>query len=250
MDTTFIYALSDPRTSKVRYIGKSNWVEKRYINHLYAASRPNPSFHVFRWIRQLLDLGLKPGVEVLLEVPYKNWQEAEKFMIAHYKQFCDLTNMSEGGDGDCLTDESIEKIRQSHIGRKHTKEHRENNSKSKMGNIPWNKGLRGIYSEETLEKMRGRVKSLEEREKSSKVHKGRIKSIEEVKKISEGVRRSSYIMGLRKPVYKLDKDTGEILGDFISITEAARQHFVVPKSIGNCICGRSKTAGGFRWRFV
>lgn len=51
-------------------------------------------------------------------------------------------------------------------------------SESKKGNIPWNKGKTGIYSQETLEKMSaastGRVFSPESRQKMSDMRKGNV----------------------------------------------------------------------------
>ena len=38
MENVFIYALSDPRDDKIRYIGKANNPESRYKNH-YNSSR-------------------------------------------------------------------------------------------------------------------------------------------------------------------------------------------------------------------
>lgn len=48
--------------------------------------------------------------------------------------------------------EEIERRRKSIIGFKHTDEARKNMSKAKKGCVPWNKGKRGIYSEETRRK--------------------------------------------------------------------------------------------------
>lgn len=37
---------------------------------------------------------------------------------------------------------------------------------------------------------------------------------------------------------------------FVSIREAARQTGIARQNISNCIKGKSKTAGGFHWRFI
>jgi len=47
-------------------------------------------------------------------------------------------------------------------------------------------------------------------------------------------------------VLKLDKN-GDVLAEFVSMNEAARQHGLVINSIRNCTKGYTKTAGGFRW---
>ena len=62
-------------------------------------------------------------------------------------------------------------------------------SNSLKGNIPWNKGKRGVYSEETLIKMRSRVISKETREKLSNLLKNRKWSDEQRKKRRETFNR-------------------------------------------------------------
>jgi hypothetical protein len=50
--------------------------------------------------------------------------------------------------------EKIRKTAEAHRGMKRTEESKEKMRKAKIGYVPWNKGKRGIYSEETLQKMR------------------------------------------------------------------------------------------------
>lgn len=61
-------------------------------------------------------------------------------------------------------------------GISHTEESKRKMSESKKGKQTWNKGLKGIYSEETKHKIslasRGRNVSLETRKKMSEAHKG------------------------------------------------------------------------------
>ena len=51
-----------------------------------------------------------------------------------------------------------------------------------------------------------------------------------------------------KPVFKCDKD-GNIIVEYPSISEAARQMNIGVCAIQNCIRGRSKTSCGFIWKF-
>ncbi len=51
-----------------------------------------------------------------------------------------------------------------------------------------------------------------------------------------------------RPVYKLDKNTGEILEEFSSITEA--QKYIKHGNVNMCCLGTCLTAGGFVWCFV
>ena len=98
MKTTFIYALKDPRTNIVRYVGKANDPYKRYQNHINKCRDKNT--HKRNWINNLKQEKLKPILEILEEVPVDKWKEFEKMYIKKYKDAgCDLMNYTEGGDG-------------------------------------------------------------------------------------------------------------------------------------------------------
>ena len=47
-------------------------------------------------------------------------------------------------------------------------------------------------------------------------------------------------------VCKLDRN-GDVIGEYVSMNEAAKQHGVVINSIRNCVKGYSKTCAGFKW---
>ena len=95
----YIYGLTDPRTGEVRYVGKATDVQKRLYMHLFHATTELPRWrdddHKARWIRQLVNLGLVPGLVILEEVD-GNWQEAERRWIGHFEG---LTNIALGGQG-------------------------------------------------------------------------------------------------------------------------------------------------------
>jgi group I intron endonuclease len=95
-DTTYIYILTDPRNGAVRYVGKSDDPERRYRRHLTENGRT----HRHNWIKQLVQLGLQPMMDVIESVPKTLWEEREIFWIAHYRALGhNLTNMCEGGNG-------------------------------------------------------------------------------------------------------------------------------------------------------
>ncbi|MFA5153517.1 MAG: NUMOD3 domain-containing DNA-binding protein [Clostridia bacterium] len=58
------------------------------------------------------------------------------------------------GRGHKQSKETIEKIRKSHLGIKFDDKRKEIISKACIGRIPWNKGKKNIYSEETILKLR------------------------------------------------------------------------------------------------
>jgi hypothetical protein len=117
---TYVYTLADPRTDEIRYVGKTVNLKNRYADHL----RCNGTLHVHNWIKQLRNLELKPKIEVLEECN-SDWQLAEIYWIEQLRQWgFNLTNHAIGGLG------------------------------GQTGRIPWNKGKKGCWSEEILQKMR------------------------------------------------------------------------------------------------
>jgi len=97
-ETTFIYALKDPRTNKIRYIGKANNPNERYSNHINKCRDKNT--HKRNWINNLREEKLRPVLEILEEVPIDKWIEYEKMYIKKYaNEDCELLNYTEGGDG-------------------------------------------------------------------------------------------------------------------------------------------------------
>lgn len=120
-----IYGLKDPRTDRLRYVGKATDVKKRVQNHC-CPSRLNGATHRQRWLRNLIEAGLKPEVLILETVSEEDWQEAERRWIAHYREVGDdLVNFLDGGEGGATfgrlgkswSDETREKYRQTRLGR-------------------------------------------------------------------------------------------------------------------------------------
>lgn len=98
MQIIYIYALKDPRYDRVRYIGKTNNLDRRYIQHVYNQDAGN--IHKRRWVDGLKSEGLKPVIEVIEECTENNWIEREIYWIAKFrKEFDDLINMANGGNG-------------------------------------------------------------------------------------------------------------------------------------------------------
>lgn len=94
---TFIYALVDPNTAEVRYIGKSDNPAKRLADHIRecTAQRYGTSNQRKRaWINRLLSAGQKPVVIVLQELqPGEDWAHTEFCWGWHYRtRGADLVN--------------------------------------------------------------------------------------------------------------------------------------------------------------
>lgn len=98
MKTVFIYALKDPDTGQIRYVGMSENPERRFHKHLLECKREKN--HRACWIRRLQQGNLRPGLAVLDEVPESEWQQWEVAYIDYFKSCgCDLVNSTPGGDG-------------------------------------------------------------------------------------------------------------------------------------------------------
>jgi len=196
----FIYGLVDPRTSLIRYIGKSVRPEGRLTDHCNDQSvtwRTN-------WIRDLKSHGLKPELTILHELPDDaDWQTSEREWISKGRELgWPLTNCTDGGDGAKglppesrqriirawigrkHKDESLVKIGQASRGRHHTDEHKQHMSDLMRGrDITWidkiSKSLNKLTDEQVIE-IRSRLANGENQYRLAEeygVHQGTISNI-------------------------------------------------------------------------
>lgn len=94
-DTTFIYALVDPVTHAVRYVGKSNNPARRLIIHV---SGDKCNTWKDRWLAQLKACGMRPDLRILEECDYATWLTRECWWIQHLRAVGEpLTNIAVGG---------------------------------------------------------------------------------------------------------------------------------------------------------
>lgn len=169
--TILIYALLDPRTNEIRYIGKTTTPHKRLREHLYAR---DPRMHVCRWVKSLLRINVVPIMRILEIITNGQWEEREIFWIKWGRENgLRLTNITGGGKGTKNTNRSLEtrklmsekargvnhhqfgkpipehvkaKIAESHrgsrnhfYGKRHTEEMKRKMSETKMGTPPPNR---------------------------------------------------------------------------------------------------------------
>lgn len=95
-----IYALVDPRTGKIRYIGQSVCIETRFHQHC-KSKYADSNYKKIRWVSELAALGLTPELRVLQTYDSLcSWKidEDEKRLISQHRRRgdCDL-NMATGG---------------------------------------------------------------------------------------------------------------------------------------------------------
>lgn len=93
---TTIYALCDPTTGEVRYIGKTVWPRRRIADHM-AEMRRGDHTHRGNWLRSLV---ARPIFRTLSVIDDRDALEHERRVIAAYKKIgIRLTNNTEGGEG-------------------------------------------------------------------------------------------------------------------------------------------------------
>lgn len=124
---TLIYALCDPYTEEIRYVGKAKRPTDRLSMHVGNAKRGFKT-HVARWIRLL------PGRPLMLRlaiVPDDYASEMERRTIAHFRaKGYRLTNLTDGGEGN--------------LGWHPSAETRARQSSSQKGRIPLVKNALGF----------------------------------------------------------------------------------------------------------
>jgi hypothetical protein len=91
---TYIYALEDPITNIIKYIGKSDDPAKRLDVHLNRLSKNTAKNS---WLKSLSE---KPNILILDEIQKTEWGFWEKYWISQFKTWgFKLKNSTNGGDG-------------------------------------------------------------------------------------------------------------------------------------------------------
>lgn len=150
----FIYALIDPFTFKVRYIGKTIRLKERLMNQMNERSNTYRS----HWLQSLKSKKKRPHQVILQTLnDSDDWQKAEVRWIAVAKKYgWPLVNCTDGGDGVTNLSgeskarmlktwkgrkhkpESLEKMRLANVGRVHSEDHKKHMSELMKGRkIEW-----------------------------------------------------------------------------------------------------------------
>ncbi len=138
MKITQIYALIDPITNKLRYIGGTTQdLKHRLYQHITYAMTKKKQTHLSCWIRSLLDKSLKPTIQTFLVCKGNTFYEEEIECIAICKDLgCDLTNSTIGGEynvGEPKTLTHRERLSAALKGKPKSPEHRAALSAARMG---------------------------------------------------------------------------------------------------------------------
>lgn len=180
-----VYIYYDPRKNyQAFYVGETG-TEDRWLFHLGEAKKfieqkksqkwigknaDNP--HKTRTIMKILEAGLEPKIEKVMENVDEKTSKAEEIRLIAYHGRADkglgyLTNMTDGGDG-CSgiiwTEESRQKLSKTIKGRKKTKEHLRKISDGNKGKVGSNRGKK--FSKEWCDNMSKALKGCEGRKKT------------------------------------------------------------------------------------
>lgn len=114
--TAIIYALCEPGTDTIRYIGRTLNLVRRFNEHLKISVHSKT--HLGCWIRGIVSRGVVPSVQILCRCAASESAKEEIRCIREAKTSgMDLVNGTCGGDGVEQTPEVREKIRQSKRGK-------------------------------------------------------------------------------------------------------------------------------------
>jgi hypothetical protein len=95
-DTIFVYALLDPRTADLRYIGVTKNPDRRLGQHSRLSNNRGRTKRA-NWLRSLLKSGLLPEM-IILESGVSDWDEAERFWVSCWRTAgANLVNGNDGG---------------------------------------------------------------------------------------------------------------------------------------------------------
>lgn len=178
-----IYALKCPREKRIRYIGKTNNIERRLYQHIWKAKKEGRKEHLYAWIKSLLNENKKPEVIILEDnLNPKEAIEREIFWISQYKN---LLNMDRGGKGWGIGNQIWR-------GRKHCKK----------------------YKIEMSKKMKNHEVSVETRKKMSKAKRKNRGNSDYKSKLNRGIEA--------KKVIVYDYETKKKLYTFDSILECSK----------------------------
>jgi group I intron endonuclease len=220
MNYVKIYALVEPITLQVKYIGKTRQdLKKRLTAHLCESRNSNTKKNT--WLKSLKKKGLKPKIEELDFVLESEWEFWEKYWISQFRTWgFELKNTDDGGKG-----QSSEFMKKNNPMFK--KECRDKMAKSLLGN-QFAKGYK--HSEETRRKVK---------ENASKFWLGKNRDKETIKKMSRSKSR---------PILQFDLNNN-LIKKFYCVKEAVEETGSERTCIYDCLNGKYKQTNGFVWKW-
>jgi hypothetical protein len=249
----YIYTLNCPKTSDIRYVGKTKFpIEKRLEFH--TRDLRGHSYKV-KWIKSLISEGLKPTIHCIEIVNELNWVEKEIFWIAKMKSDGhNLVNNSIGGEGPSgavYSEESLKNIREGHVKRIIFCKENGISLNPLKNKTPEERSLIAFKSGQ---KMKGRKLSTEIRRKISNKLKGTKWSNErrsassalfKNREMPEAAKKA-FIEKCSKPITQLTRE-GLFVNEYPSLKSASEKTSINKGHIASCARGERKTAGNHVW---
>ena len=246
----YIYTLTDPNTSEVRYVGKTNNLRRRMYLHI--AETKTSKTHKANWIKSLIDKNQKPVMDVLEICNEDDWVFLESYWISQFRcwgfNLCNLTN---GGDGVKMwTDEMRKKM-----------------SEVKTGCEVWNKGvpMSDIVKEKLSKAKIGCESAFKGKSHTDEFKISKSRQMKEYYKDNKSNmfnKKHSYksieLMSKNCRVSKLPKTPvlqfnldGVLIKEWLSVVDAGNKLNIVPSNIRKiCKSGEFyRIVGGFKWKY-
>lgn len=239
MKITYIYYLQDPTNNDIRYVGKTTDLKRRLSDHIKRSSKYK--FHSAVWIKSLLGKGVTPRIVEIEKVFDNSWKEREKHWIKFYKEKYDLTNILDGGQ-DGPNNETLLKMKQS-IRRHYDMVLKKVNQFDLNGNFikKW------VSTVEASNKLNINNSNI------NLVCKGiRNKAGGFIWKYEDDI--ESEVKYKKQPNYNEKKIIqmtleGKIINTYNNTNIASVETQILRTSIVNCLKNRSKSAGGYKWKY-
>lgn len=228
---TYIYALIDPKTKDIRYIGKADNIKVRYKGHLKKSSL-RAHTHKNYWLKSLISSNLLPEIKIIATVKEVSWKYWEIYYINYYKSIgCSLTNTAEGGEGNTVTTD-------------HPRYYEIQKSKGRKGRISEKKGI--PLSKEHRDKIKNHKYP-----KRCKQPKYVIDKIRETKKIRYSLGLYDFYGEKNSNATKVVQysKTNVLIKHWDCIKSASSYTNICSTAIGKCCAGKSRTSGGFIWKY-
>ncbi len=216
-----IYALIDPRTNSVRYIGKTFRPRVRLSGHINSPCNVG----MRRWLNDMKQCGIIPSIFIIEWCA--DWKDAERFWIAEFqKRDATILNVRQGGNEGVYTSDVAAKISASKRGKTFTAEHRAKLRAAKIGTR-----LSGAHRIRIGEANIGRSHSAETRAKLKAAHIGKKMSPESIAKMVAhrlGKKHSpEHIEKIRMAL--IGRKTGPLSGEHKEKLRIANLGKVIPK---------------------
>ena len=188
-----IYKIQSKCKPERIYIGSSLNISERW--HLHMMDLANNKHHSMKLQNHVNKYGIEDLQFSIIEPCFPAWMiMREQFYMDKLKPHFNMSLIAANKFGIKKSPESIKKGAEKRRGQKRTPEQRKRMSDARKGTVPWNKGKKGIYSEETLKKIKearklqpcprkGKKARLETLEKMRKANIGKKLSIETKEKI-------------------------------------------------------------------